>query len=54
MDNAASRLHQETRRLGGDYARVVSEHIEPRHDERTGEAWMYGRFEYELYRREKG
>jgi len=50
MDNAASRLHQEIRRLGGDCARVVSEHIEPRHDDRTGEAWMYGRFEYELYR----
>src|SRR5687767_11981611 len=50
MDNATSRLHQEIRRLGGDYARVVAEHIEPRHNDQTGEAWMYGRFDYELYR----
>jgi len=50
MDSVRVRLEQEVARLGGDYAHVSSEHIEPRHDDRTGEAWMYGRFEYELYR----
>ena len=51
MNGARVRLEQEIARLGGDYAHVSSEHIEPRHDDRTGEAWMYGRFDYELYRR---
>lgn len=51
MDRAAVRLQQEMHRLGGDYAHVLTEEIEPRHDDRTGEAWMYGRFDYALYRR---
>lgn len=50
MEHARSRLEQEMSRLGGDCAHVLAEHIEPRHDPRTGEAWMYGRFDYELYR----
>jgi hypothetical protein len=50
MDHARERLEQEMARLGGDCAHVLAEHIEPRHDDRTGEAWMYGRFDYELYR----
>ena len=51
MDRVRVRLEQEIARLGGDCAHVMSEHLEPRHDEKTGEMWMYGRFEYELYRR---
>lgn len=51
MDRVRFRLEQEIVRLGGDYAHVLSEHIEPKHDDRTGEAWMYGQFDYELYRR---
>jgi hypothetical protein len=51
MDRAVVRLEQEMLRLGGDYAHVLSEEIEPRHDDRTGEAWMYGRFDYALFRR---
>jgi hypothetical protein len=51
MDCARVRLEQEIARLGGDCAHVSGEHIEPRHDDRTGEAWMYGRFDYELFRR---
>jgi hypothetical protein len=43
------RLEQEITRLGGACAHVLGEHIEPRHDDRTGEAWMYGRVDYELY-----
>jgi hypothetical protein len=50
MDHARARLEQEVTRLGGDCAHVLAEHLEPRRDERTGEAWMYGRFDYELYR----
>jgi hypothetical protein len=50
MARATVRLQQEIRRLGGDYAHVLSEDIEPRRDERTGEAWLYGRFDYELYK----
>jgi hypothetical protein len=51
MDHVRVRLAEEITRLGGDYAHVLSENITPRHDDRTGEAWMYGRFDYELYRR---
>lgn len=54
MARTCERLTQEVARLGGDYAHVLSEFIEPRHDERTGEAWMYGRFTYVLYRTPAG
>ena len=50
MAEATRRLEQEIARLGGDCAHVLAEHIEPRRDERSGETWMYGRFEFELYR----
>lgn len=50
MTQTTRRLAQEIERLGGDCAHVVTEHIEPRRDERTGETWMYGRFEFQLYR----
>jgi hypothetical protein len=51
MDRARVRLEQEIVRLGGDCAHVLNEETEPRHDDRTGKAWMYGRFDYELYGR---
>jgi hypothetical protein len=51
MERVDGRLAQEIARLGGDYAHILSETITPRHDDRTGEAWMYGRFDYELFRR---
>jgi hypothetical protein len=50
MENARQRLRQEIGRLGGRYAHVFDEWIEPRHDARTGEAWLHGRFAYTLYR----
>ena len=50
MERIDGRIEQEIDRLGGDYAHVLGETIEPRHDDSTGEAWMYGRFDYELYR----
>lgn len=50
MDRAALRLGQEIVRLGGDSAHVRGETLEPWRDDRTGEAWIYGRFDYERYR----
>ena len=50
MSRTRERLRQEASRLGGDYVHVLGEVIEPRHDERTCEAWLYGRFTYVLYR----
>jgi hypothetical protein len=49
MAQTHDRLEQEIARLGGDYAHVLSEVIEPRHDDAKGEVWMYGRFTYMLY-----
>jgi hypothetical protein len=46
-----ARLKQEIERLGGDYAHVLDEAIDTRHDYMTGEAWLHGRFTYVLLRR---
>ena len=51
MRRTVQRLDQEIARLGGHFAHVVSESIEPKHDGATSEAWLHGRFEYVLYRR---
>jgi hypothetical protein len=45
------RLEQEIARMGGHYAHVLREKIEPKHDEVKDEGWLYGRFTYELYRK---
>jgi hypothetical protein len=45
------RLHQEIARLGGDYAHVLQEFIDSRHDDASGEAWLHGRCSYLLLRR---
>jgi hypothetical protein len=50
MAQAQGRLEQEVARLDGDYAHVRREVIHPRHDAAAGEAWLYGRFDYVLYR----
>lgn len=52
MANAEKRLVQEIARLGGDFAHVHDEAIDPRHDDAAGEAWLHGRFTYVLYRRQ--
>jgi len=54
MARLRERMAQEIARLDGDYAHILSESVAPRHDDRTGQAWMYGRFDYELYRRGAG
>ena len=51
MAEARDRLRQEMVRLGGDYAHVLDETVESRHDDRTGETWLHGCFSYMLYRR---
>lgn len=50
MRVATSRLEQEVTRLGGHYAHVLDEAIDSRHDDRTGETWLHGRFTYVAYR----
>ena len=50
--DAENRLLQEVARLGGHFAHVHDEAIDPRHDEAAGEAWLHGRFSYMLYRRQ--
>ena len=50
MVNTELRLSQEIARLGGHYAHVYDEVIEPRCDQVAGEAWLHGRFFYMLYR----
>jgi hypothetical protein len=51
MAHARMRLEQEVARLEGDYAHVLDESIESRHDDTTAEGWLHGRFTYMLYRR---
>lgn len=51
MANTERRLTQEVARLGGHFAHVHDESIDPRHDDAAGEAWLHGRFRYMLYRR---
>jgi hypothetical protein len=50
MTHARRRLEQEVARLQGDYAHVLNESIDSRHDDIKGEAWLHGRFTYMLYR----
>ena len=50
MVHTNDRLIEEIARLGGRYAHVLDESIDTKHDPRTGEAWLYGRFTYMLYR----
>lgn len=51
MAKACARLNQEIVRLGGDYAHVLSESVDSKHDMATGEAWLHGRMSYTLYRK---
>jgi hypothetical protein len=51
MVAAQHRLLQEVARLGGHFAHVHDEAIDPKHDDRAGETWLHGRFSDLLYRR---
>ena len=50
MSRTHARLEQEIARLGGDFAHVLHESVDSRHDDARGEAWLRGRFTYVLYR----
>ena len=51
MRSAEERMHQELQRLGGDYAHIVGESVDSKHDGHTDEGWLHGRFDYVMYRR---
>ena len=51
MATAERRLVQEVGRLGGDFAHVYEEVIDPRHDDATAQGWLHGCFGYMLDRR---
>jgi hypothetical protein len=51
MAQARTRLEQEVARLGGDYAHLLDETVDSKHDPLSGEAWPHGRFTFMLYRR---
>ena len=46
MIQVRMRLDQEIIRLGGDYAHVLSESVDSKHDPVSGEAWLHGRLTY--------
>jgi len=50
MAHAHARIEQEGLRLGGDFAHVLDESVDSRHDDITGEAWLHGRFTHMLYK----
>jgi hypothetical protein len=51
MARARARLEQEVVRLDGNYAHVLAESVDTRHDDATGESWLHGCFTYMLSRR---
>jgi hypothetical protein len=51
MARTRSRLEQEVLRLGGNYAHVLTESVDSKHDDASTETWLHGRFTYVLYRR---
>ena len=50
MDRVQNRLEQEVVRLRGNYAHVLAESVDSKHDDVTGEVWLHARFTYMLYR----
>jgi hypothetical protein len=50
MAQVRSRLEQEVLRLGGNYAHVLTESVDSKHDDASAETWLHGRFTYMLYR----
>jgi hypothetical protein len=54
MASAECRLAQEVARLGGDFAHVHDETVDPTRDDALGESWLHGRFGYMLFRRPRG
>jgi hypothetical protein len=51
MTQARRRLEQEIISFGGNYAHVLNESVDSKHDDATGQSWLHGRFTYMLYRK---
>ena len=51
MSRVRVRLEQEVVRLRGNFAHVLDESVDSRHDDATGESWLHGCFTFMLYRR---
>ena len=51
MKNVGRRIEQEVDRAGGDYAHVLNEFVDSRHNDVSNVAWLHGAFAYVLYRR---
>src|SRR5262245_11157028 len=51
MAQIRDRLQEEGAGLRGNFAEVLRESIDTRHNAATGEAWLHGRFTYMLFRR---
>jgi hypothetical protein len=50
MAQVRMRLSQEMSRLGGDYAHVLTESVDSKHDPVACDAWLHCRLTYMLYR----
>jgi|SRR5579872_2902854 len=50
MAQFAARLEQEVALLGGNYAHVLSESVDSRHNPIVNDAWLHGAFTYVVYR----
>lgn len=53
MCQVGLRVEQEIRRLGGNYAHVLSESVDSKRNDVTNEAWLHGTFTYVVYRSTK-
>ncbi len=53
MSRVRVRLEQEVQRLGGNYAHVLDETVDSRHNDATNKSWLHGCFTYMLYRQAK-
>ncbi len=51
MRKVTDRLEQEVSRLGGNYAHVLSESADSKHNDVTNEASLHGAFTYVVCRR---
>ena len=52
MAQARTRVEQELARLSGHYAHVFDQVIDCKRDDVKNEAWLHGRFDFVLYRRQ--
>ncbi len=51
MAKVATELDQEIRRLGAQYAHILSESVDSKRNDVANETWLHGSFTYVVYRR---